>query len=43
MQETAARHPEAGLAHLETDYMGSHWLASFAYLALAVRGRTGAN
>ncbi|WP_111747406.1 DUF2891 domain-containing protein [Salinisphaera orenii] len=39
MQETGERHLEAGLAHLETDYMGSHWLSSFALLALeAVSG-----
>lgn len=39
MQKAGARHLEAGLAHLETDYMGSHWLSSFACLALeAVSG-----
>ena len=35
MALTAAhRHLEAGLAHVEGDYMGEHWLASFALLAL---------
>ncbi len=34
MQEAAERHLAAGLAHVETDYMGEHWLASFALLAL---------
>jgi hypothetical protein len=28
------RHLAAGLPHLEGDYMGEHWLASFALLAL---------
>ena len=30
----AERHLSAALPHLETHYMGSHWLASFALLAL---------
>jgi hypothetical protein len=30
----ADRHLAAGLPHLEGDYMGEHWLASFALLAL---------
>lgn len=30
----AARHLDAGLPHLSGDYMGEHWLASFAVLAL---------
>jgi len=30
----AERHLAAGLPHLEDDYMGEHWLASFALLAL---------
>ena len=30
----AERHLTAGLPHLEGDYMGEHWLASFALLAL---------
>jgi hypothetical protein len=34
MQASAARHLTASLPHLEADYMGSHWLASFALLAL---------
>lgn len=33
MREAADRHLAAGLDDLETDYMGSHWLASFARLA----------
>lgn len=33
--ENAARaHLQAGLAHLQDDYMGEHWLATFALLAL---------
>lgn len=31
---TAERHLEAALPHLDGDYMGEHWLASFALLAL---------
>jgi hypothetical protein len=35
LQASAARHAEAGLAGLDSaDYMGAHWLASFALLAL---------
>ncbi len=34
MRNAAAAHLEAGLPHLETHYMGEHWLASFALLAL---------
>lgn len=30
----AERHLAAGLPHLQDDYMGEHWLASFALLAL---------
>jgi hypothetical protein len=33
--EAAERHLAASLPHLEDDYMGSHWLATFALLALA--------
>ncbi|WP_421995544.1 DUF2891 domain-containing protein [Roseococcus sp.] len=32
--EAAARHLAAGLPHIAGDYMGEHWLASFATLAL---------
>jgi hypothetical protein len=32
--EAAQRHLDASLPHLDDDYMGSHWLASFALLAL---------
>lgn len=38
MLDAADAHRAAGMAHLETDYMGSHWLASFACLALAASG-----
>ncbi len=31
---TAERHLAAGLPHVAGDYMGEHWLASFALLAL---------
>jgi hypothetical protein len=34
MEETAERHLAAGLPHVSGDYMGAHWLASFATLAL---------
>jgi hypothetical protein len=34
MQDAADRHLAAGLPHIATDYMGAHWLASFAVLAL---------
>jgi hypothetical protein len=34
MQQAANIHLEAGLAHVAGDYMGEHWLASFAVLAL---------
>jgi hypothetical protein len=34
MEAAAARHIEAGLPHVAGDYMGEHWLASFAVLAL---------
>ncbi|MBO9713768.1 DUF2891 domain-containing protein [Sphingomonas sp.] len=33
--DAAKRHLAASLPHLETDYMGSHWLATFALLAVA--------
>ena len=33
-EAAAERHLAAGLPHLEGDYMGEHWLASFALLAL---------
>lgn len=32
--EAADRHLAAGLPHIASDYMGEHWLASFAVLAL---------
>ena len=34
MRDTAERHLAASLPHLADDYMGTHWLASFALLAL---------
>jgi hypothetical protein len=34
MNAAADRHMEAALAHVAGDYMGEHWLASFAVLAL---------
>jgi hypothetical protein len=34
MQEAAELHLSAALPHVEGDYMGEHWLASFALLAL---------
>ena len=34
MQEAADTHLAAALPHVEGDYMGEHWLASFALLAL---------
>jgi Protein of unknown function (DUF2891) len=36
MQQAADRHLEAGLPHIAGDYMGEHWLASYAVLALEV-------
>jgi hypothetical protein len=33
-REAAARHLDASLPHVAGDYMGEHWLASFAVLAL---------
>lgn len=35
-QESAARHLEAALPHVAENYMGEHWLATFALLALSV-------
>ncbi|MBR0668675.1 DUF2891 domain-containing protein [Roseomonas hellenica] len=35
-EEAAMRHLAAGLPHIAGDYMGEHWLASFAVLALEV-------
>jgi hypothetical protein len=34
LDDAATRHLEAALPHLSADYMGEHWLASFALLAL---------
>jgi hypothetical protein len=38
MEAASARHLAAGLPHLASDYMGEHWLASFATLALDEAG-----
>lgn len=35
LESVASAHLQAGLAHLQDDYMGEHWLATFALLALA--------
>ncbi len=37
-EEAAQRHLAAGLPHVEGEYMGEHWLASFALLALLAQG-----
>lgn len=34
MRDVAARHLAAGVQHISGDYMGEHWLATFALLAL---------
>ena len=34
MRDVAARHLEASIQHIAEDYMGEHWLATFALLAL---------
>ena len=34
MHDAAERHLAASLPHIADDYMGTHWLASFALLAL---------
>ena len=36
--DTAERHLAASLPHVEGEYMGEHWLASFAVLALTAGG-----
>ena len=33
-ERAARRHLDAGLPHVAGDYMGEHWLATFALLAL---------
>lgn len=35
LESVASAHLQAGLAHLQDDYMGEHWLTTFALLALA--------
>lgn len=37
IEACAAEHLQAGIAHVAGDYMGEHWLASFALLALLPR------
>ncbi len=37
MRSSAARHLQAALPHVSGDYMGEHWLTSFAALALRAR------
>lgn len=39
LQRLADRHLAAALPHVEGDYMGEHWLASFALLALLPHSR----
>ncbi|WP_299328294.1 DUF2891 domain-containing protein [Parasphingopyxis sp.] len=39
--QTAERHLDVALPHVEGDYMGEHWLASFAVLALLAGADTG--
>ena len=34
LETAASHHLEAGIPHVAGDYMGEHWLASFAVLAL---------
>jgi hypothetical protein len=34
LDAAAQRHLEAALPHLSEDYMGEHWLSTFALLAL---------
>ncbi len=41
--DAAETHLEAALPHLEGDYMGEHWLQTFALLALLAREDTDAN
>ena len=38
MQDAAARHLAASLPHVADDYMGEHWLATFALLAMEAAG-----
>lgn len=40
--DAASRHVDAAMPHLADDYMGQHWLASFALLALAGDREVGA-
>jgi len=37
-EATAQRHLDASLPHVAGDYMGEHWLATFALLALGISG-----
>ncbi|NQZ47401.1 MAG: DUF2891 family protein, partial [Erythrobacter sp.] len=38
LRQRAAAHFDAANAHVAGDYMGEHWLASFALLAQLERG-----
>jgi hypothetical protein len=38
MRDAAARHRDASLPHIADDYMGAHWLGTFALLALEAAG-----
>jgi hypothetical protein len=40
MRDAAARHRHASIQHVAGDYMGEHWLATFALLALEVAEET---
>ena len=41
MLQSAALHLDAGLPHVSGDYMGEHWLATFAVLALSAPSPAG--
>lgn len=43
IKAVAARHLAASMPHLADDYMGEHWLATFAVLALTVSEDNGAS
>ncbi|XOV07966.1 DUF2891 family protein [Campylobacter jejuni] len=36
LRNNATEHFDKAIAHIEDDYLGSHWLGSFALLALDV-------
>jgi DUF2891 family protein len=41
LRDAAARHLEASLSFIATNYMGAHWLATFALLAVEAGGGAG--